>query len=83
MNAKAMRKQTVTQRAEQDALLAVEEAIRTLDAAGLPITGDLIEAYIVDIALPRLQRDFTRDYLNGWVESDPHNSQPHDEEEVQ
>jgi len=54
-------------RIDHDTYLAVEEAIRRIDAAGLPVTEQLLMAYVTDIALPRLEKDFVRDYLSGKI----------------
>jgi hypothetical protein len=57
------RRRAIELRAQYDAERAVVEAILRIQEAGLTPTGSLIEAYVKDIACPRLVDAFTREVL--------------------
>lgn len=62
------RRRAIQARARQDAKFAVEEAVRRIEDAGLEPTGTLIEAYVQDIAYPKIREAFLLDYEAGVFE---------------
>ena len=66
------RRQAIMARAREDAMRAVEEAVRRIEGAGLEPTGTLIEAYVQDVAYPKIREVFLQDYDAGVFEQGGH-----------